>query len=98
MRAAALLLIACALAGCGAGDVRPTTDAADAPVDPARALVDAAIEAAGGRAALERSPVLEWSGDATVHLRDQHIAIGVDTVLRPDGRSKSKSWRVEQGE
>lgn len=65
--------------------------------DSARDLVDKAIAWAGGRAALERAPVLAWTGDAVIHADGQTIEIGVDTTVRPFDYAHGISWPVAQG-
>jgi hypothetical protein len=61
------------------------------------AALEQAIVAAGGREALANSPVLAWTGHATIHAGEQTIEIDVDTVVDPFVYARSKSWRSEKG-
>lgn len=56
-----------------------------------------AIDAAGGERALRDARVLAWTGEAVIHLDDQDIAIGVDTVVEPFVYARSESWLLSQG-
>ena len=55
-------------------------------------LLDQAIAAAGGEAALSRVHALRWTGEATVYDADGQIALGVDTHVVPFERAKSDTW------
>jgi hypothetical protein len=70
--------------------------AARAP-DPAGVLLDRAIARAGGREALSNARVLRWTGEATVQAGDRRIEIGVDTMVEPFVRARSKSWLKSDG-
>jgi hypothetical protein len=65
--------------------------------NPARALLDRAIAAAGGRRALLRARVLRWTGTAVIHDGARSIRIGVDTLCEPFARAVSKSWLLSDG-
>jgi hypothetical protein len=85
-----LLLSLLLLAGCAS---RP------APYEPT--LLDAAIAAAGGEAALSAAHTLHWTGDATVYAGKRRIELGVDTSVTPalgqEGlRARSHTWLRDQ--
>lgn len=61
-----------------------------------RKLLDQAIVAAGGEAALSRVHALRWTGEATVFDPDGQIALGVDTRVVPFERAKSDTWLRER--
>jgi hypothetical protein len=65
-------------------------ESAAGPVE--RAIVARAIEAAGGRAALEQAATLRWSGDAVVYTSDGRIDLEVQTVVRPFRSAHSEMW------
>ena len=64
--------------------------------DPARALLDEAILAAGGDA-LSGVRALRWTGEATVFAGDRRIELGVDTRVEPFGAARSDTWLRDQG-
>jgi len=82
-----LLASPVALAACA------TTDSDDG----AEALLRRAIDAAGGQAALERARVLAWTGSARIHIGEQVIEIGVNTVVEPFTYARSETWLLSQG-
>jgi len=49
----------------------------------ARSTLDAAIEAAGGEAALSRVQELHWTGTAKTTAADKVTELGVATIVRP---------------
>ena len=85
MRVLLLLLL---LSGCA------TTPAPDAET----ALLEAAIDAAGGQAELARARTLHWTGEATVFAGERRIELGVDTTVTPFVRARSATWLLEQPE
>ncbi len=74
-----------------------------------KSVLDAAIEAAGGEAALSKVQELYWTGAAKVTTPDKVIELGDATVVRPflnarfsswptaDGPKKARTIQVEQG-
>ena len=87
MRTARWLFIAFAMAGC-----------AHAPSTlPADALLQQAIVAAGGEAALSRAQVLAWTGEAVVMADGQRIELGVETRVEPFIRARSDTWLRKPG-
>jgi hypothetical protein len=70
---------------------------APASRDPAQALLDEAIVAAGGQAALSRVHALHWTGEATVFAGNERIELGVDTRIEPFVRAKSDTWLRDRG-
>jgi len=85
MRVLLLLLLLC---GCA------TTRS---PV-PDIALLDAAIDAAGGETNLARVRTLHWTGEATVFAGERRIELGVDTTVTPFLRARSTTWLRDQPE
>lgn len=73
MRMARCLFVAFVLTACAHA---PSTSPADT-------LLQQAIDAAGGEAALSRAQVLAWTGEATVLADGQRIELGVDTRVAP---------------
>jgi hypothetical protein len=55
-------------------------------------LLRRAIDAMGGEAALRGSPVLRWTGEATIYAGDQSIEIGTQTVVEPFSYYRSRTW------
>jgi len=64
---------------------------------PGSGLLERAVEAAGGRAALDAVKELAWTGEAAVHFGGQSLELGVETVVRPFVSAKSVSWPKAQG-
>lgn len=60
-------------------------------------LLDRAIDAAGGEAALGNAERLIWEGDAEVHVQGRDIALGVRSDIVPLGRVRSESWLADKG-
>lgn len=105
------LMAAVALAALGACATTPQETASAAPgVYAGKSVLDAAIEAAGGQAALAQVKELEWTGTATVNAGGKTTVLEVMTVVRPqtnwarsttwtkaDGPKKAKTLQAEQG-
>lgn len=68
-----------------------------ASIAPTAALLERAVEAAGGRAALDAVRELAWTGEATVHFGEQSLELGVETMVRPFVSATSVSWPKAQG-
>ncbi|MEQ1781149.1 MAG: hypothetical protein ABMA14_07310 [Hyphomonadaceae bacterium] len=74
-----------------------------------KSVLDAAIEAAGGEAALSKVQELYWTGTAKVTAPDKVTDLGTATIVRPflnarfsswptaDGPKKARTIQVEQG-
>jgi len=89
----AMCAAACLAAACGS-ESGPATS--QAPHDEAsQALLDEAIKAAGGEAALSRVHALRWYGEATVHDGDRQLALGVETRVEPFLRATSETWMLD---
>lgn len=84
-----LLLALPALAGCASmpGSTSPAND-----VYAGKSVLDAAIEAAGGQAALRQVKELGWTGSAVVNAEGKTTELGVATVVRPFTYARSTSW------
>jgi hypothetical protein len=78
-----------ALAACGCAHLSANSKS--------RAILDRAIDAAGGRAALNAAHVLAWTGTAVVHQGERRIEIGVETVVEPFVYARSETWLLSQG-
>jgi hypothetical protein len=65
--------------------------------DPGQALLQQAIDAAGGEAALTQARVLTWSGSATVFAGDNKIELGVQSRVEPFRGAQSDTWLLSQG-
>lgn len=82
---------------------------ATASVYAGKTVLDAAIEAAGGEAALSKVQELYWTGTAKVTAADKVTDLGVAMIVRPflnarfsswpaaDGPKKARTTQVEQG-
>jgi hypothetical protein len=66
--------------------------AASADVYAGKSVLDGAIEAAGGQAALARVKELAWTGTATVNAEGKTTEIQMDTIVRPFTYGRSSSW------
>ncbi len=66
-------------------------------LDPAQALLQQAIDAAGGEAALTNARVLTWSGSATVFAGENKIELGVQSRVEPFRRAQSDTWLLSKG-
>jgi hypothetical protein len=84
-----LLLALPALAGCASmpGAMSPAAD-----VYAGKSVLDAAIEAAGGQAALSQVKELGWTGSAAVTTDGKTSEVEVATVVRPFTYTRSTSW------
>ena len=106
------LMAAAALAALGACATAPQEAASTAApgVYAGKSVLDAAIEAAGGQAALAQVKEIEWTGTATVNAGGKTSVLEVMTVVRPhanwarstswakaDGPKKAKTLQAEQG-
>src|SRR5262249_30929615 len=87
--------------GVGAsGTTATAAAAAPAKVDvyAGKSVLDAAIDAAGGQAALTKAKELDWSGAATVNAGGKTTEIEVQTIVRPFTFARSTSWEKGQTE
>jgi len=71
--------------------------AAPARSSPEQALLQRAIDAAGGEAALSRARVLSWTGEASVFAGDKRIELGVESRVEPFVGARSDTWLLAQG-
>lgn len=62
-----------------------------------KSVLDAAIEAAGGEAALSKVQELYWTGTAKVTAADKVTDLGVATLVRPFLNARFSSWPVADG-
>jgi len=86
-----------ALGACATSE-GPTAASADAGVFAGKSTLDAAIDAAGGQAALAQVKELEWTGKATVNAGGKTTAVNVITVLRPQTNwARTTTWTDEAG-
>ena len=86
-----------------------TTQPAASGAYAGKSTLDAAIEAAGGEAALSKVQELYWTGTAKMTAADKVTELGVATIVRPflnarfsnwpaaDGPKKARTIQVEQG-
>jgi hypothetical protein len=65
--------------------------------DPARALLDRAISAAGGVAALQRHRVLAWHGTASINVSGRTIRIEGDWRIEPPDRAHIETFEIDKG-
>ena len=94
-------MMASALVALGACATTPDggSASADAGVFAGKSTLDAAIDAAGGQAALAQVKELEWTGKATVNAGGKTTALNVMTVIRPQTNwARSTSWTDEAGQ
>src|SRR5690349_15969045 len=98
-------------AACASAPEPATPQATVAPsVYAGRSVLDAAIDAAGGEAALSKVKELEWTGTATINVGGKTIVVEMETVVRPlahwarstswvkaDGPKTARTIQVEQG-
>jgi hypothetical protein len=92
-----LLLAFPALAAC-ASMQGGSTPAASADVFAGKSVLDAAIEAAGGEAALRKVKELDWTGSATVNADGKTTQIELQTIVRPMNYARITSWPKADGE
>lgn len=62
-----------------------------------KSVLDAAIDAAGGEAALSKVQELYWTGTAKVTAADKVTDLGVATIVRPFQNARFSSWPVADG-
>lgn len=79
-------LMACETLGMASSAAPPAATPAS------KTVLGAAIEAAGGQAALARVKELAWTGTATVNAEGKTTEIQVDTIVRPFTYGRSTSW------
>jgi hypothetical protein len=95
----ALMASALVALGACATSANSTATTADAGVFAGKSTLDAAIDAAGGQAALSAVKELEWTGKATVNADGKTTALNVITVIRPQTNwTRSTTWTDEQGQ
>lgn len=91
-------LMASALVALGACATSADTSAADAGIFADKSTLDAAIDAAGGEAALTAVKELEWTGKATVTADGKATEVNVLTVVRPQiNWFRTTTWTDAQG-
>ena len=91
-----VLLALPALAACASmqgGSAPAATD-----VYAGKSVLDAAIAAAGGEAALSAAHELDWTGAATVNSGGKTTEIEMQTIVRPFTYARSTSWPKPDGE
>jgi mono/diheme cytochrome c family protein len=90
------LLGACAGTPPGDMPVKPTASsvapAAAADVYAGKSVLDAAIQAAGGEAALKNAHELDWSGTASVTAAGKTTEVELQTIVRPFTYGRSTTW------
>ena len=91
-----LLLAFPALAACASMQGGSAAAAADAYAG--KSVLEAAIEAAGGEAALSKVKELDWTGTAVVNADGKTTEIEVQTVVRPLTYARTTSWPKAEGE
>jgi len=69
-----------------------------APDVRADALLQKAIDASGGEAALTRARVLRWTADATVHAGERQIHLSGRWEVEPPDRAVTATWEKDKGE
>lgn len=84
-----LLLALPALAGCSS---MQTSAAQAGDVYAGKSVLDAAIEAAGGEAALGKVKELGWTGAAVIKAGGETNEVEMSTVVRPFTYARSTSW------
>jgi hypothetical protein len=89
-----LLLAFPALAAC-ASMQEASAPAADAYAG--KSVLDAAIDAAGGEAALRQVKELGWTGTAVVNAGGKTTEIELETIVRPFSYARSTSWPKAEG-
>ena len=62
-----------------------------------RSVLDAAIAAMGGEAALRQAHELDWTGEATLVAADKTTQLAVQTIVRPFTYARSTSWPKAEG-
>jgi hypothetical protein len=92
-----LLLAFPALAAC-ASIQGGSTSAAAVDAYAGKSVLDAAIEAAGGEAALAKVKELDWTGTAVVNAEGKTTEIEMQTIVRPLTYARTTSWPKAEGE
>jgi hypothetical protein len=87
-----------ALAACASMEGAPAASAAPVDVYAGKSVLDAAIEAAGGQAALAKAKELDWTGTATVTAEGKTTEMQVQTIVRPLTYARVTSWPKAEGE
>ena len=90
-----MLLALPVLAACSSMEGASAPPAADAYAG--KSVLDAAINAAGGEAALGRVKELNWTGAATVTVAGKTTEIELETIVRPFTYARSTSWPKAEG-
>lgn len=97
-RGIAAVALMAALGACATGAETAAPEQAAPSVYAGKSVLDAAIEAAGGEAALKQAKEIEWTGKATVTAGGKTTTINVITVLRPATNwSRSTTWTDAEG-
>jgi hypothetical protein len=86
------LVLACAVAGGCASGARAGADSASP-----RAMLERAIEQAGGAQALERAGALAWEGTATVHAGGREVRIAGSWGVQPPDTALVATYDVTRG-
>lgn len=87
------------MAALGACATAPEAAAPQQAAAPTKGVLEAALDAAGGQAALSAVKELEWTGKATINAGGKTTNVNVLTVLRPAGDwSRSTTWTDAEGQ
>ncbi|HEV7692782.1 MAG TPA: hypothetical protein VGO52_18235 [Hyphomonadaceae bacterium] len=91
------------LGACATADTAGTSTAAavapaKADVYAGKSVLDAAIDAAGGQAALSKAKELDWSGAATINAGGKTTEVQLQTIVRPFTFGRTTSWEKSQTE
>jgi hypothetical protein len=92
------VLGACTTTDTGASGAAAAAAPAKVDVYAGKSVLDAAIDAAGGQAALSKVRELDWSGAATVNAGGKTTELLVQTIVRPFTFGRSTSWPKDQTE
>jgi hypothetical protein len=90
-----MLLAFPVLAACSSMDGAAVSTATDAYAG--KGVLDAAIGAAGGEAALSQVKELNWTGAGTVTAGGKTTEIEMETIVRPFTYARSTSWPKAEG-
>lgn len=86
------------MAALGACATAPDAAAPAQAAAPSKSVLQSAIDAAGGQAALSQVKEVEWTGKATINAGGKTTNVNVVTVLRPAGDwSRSTTWTDAEG-
>ncbi len=97
-RGIAAVALAAALGACATASEMAAPEQAAPSVYAGKSVLDAAIEAAGGEAALKQVKEVEWTGKATVTAEGKTTNINVITLLRPATNwARSTTWTDAEG-